>query len=83
MRFLYTKSEDVSRNSWGCSKAGWREEREGNTRRLFQTRAAGERVGMTPDKLPDPLPPRRSNNGVAEPLAGNGTHTSDTALPLG
>lgn len=39
-------------------RAEGRRDREGNVRRPFQTRAAGERVGMALDKLPDPLPLR-------------------------
>lgn len=44
---------------------------------FFKTTASNERVGMALDKLPDPLPLRHGNNGVAEPFAGNATCTSD------
>lgn len=44
---------------------------------FFKTTASSERVGMALDKLPDPLPLRHGNNGVAEPFAGNGICTSD------
>ena len=43
---------------------------------FFKTTASSERVGMALDKLPDPLPLRHGNNGVAEPFAGNGICTS-------